>query len=217
MEAHAAAAAAKSLQSCPILCDPIDGSPQAPRPWDSPGKNTGVGCHCLLREAHSKNLKFHRKRFLVKDSRDKFLTRVISWSLIPWGTVCVAVTASCPCNAHPFFLPNRTSVLSKIQCARVLSHFSPVWFFMTLWTVAHQAPLSMGSSRQEYWSGLPCPYPRDLPDPGIKPASPEASVLQVDSLLLSHREDPKIQCALQTCISQLSLKLEAIIWYNPSQ
>ena len=44
----AAAAAAKSLQSCPTLCDPIDGSPQGSRPWDSPGKNTGVGCHLLL-------------------------------------------------------------------------------------------------------------------------------------------------------------------------
>ena len=46
--AAAAAAAAASFQSCPTLCDPIDGSPQAPRPWDSPGKSTGVGCHCLL-------------------------------------------------------------------------------------------------------------------------------------------------------------------------
>ena len=45
----AAAAAAKSLQSCPTLCDPIDGSPPGtPVPWDSPGKNTGVGCHFLL-------------------------------------------------------------------------------------------------------------------------------------------------------------------------
>ena len=44
-----AAAAAKSLQSCPTLCDPIDGQPTRPRhPWDSPGKNTGVGCHFLL-------------------------------------------------------------------------------------------------------------------------------------------------------------------------
>ena len=44
-----AAAAAKSLQSCPTLCDPIDGKPtRLPRPWDSPGKNTGVGCHFLL-------------------------------------------------------------------------------------------------------------------------------------------------------------------------
>ena len=45
----AAAAAAKLLQSYPTLCDPIDGSlPGPPHPWDSPGKNTGVGCHFLL-------------------------------------------------------------------------------------------------------------------------------------------------------------------------
>ena len=43
------AAAAKSVQSCPTLCNPIDGKPtRLPRPWDSPGKNTGVGCHFLL-------------------------------------------------------------------------------------------------------------------------------------------------------------------------
>jgi len=40
---------------------------------------------------------------------------------------------------------------------------------MTPWSIAHQAPLSMALSRQEYWSGLPCPPPGDLPDPGIKP------------------------------------------------
>ena len=46
--------------------------------------------------------------------------------------------------------------------------------FLTLmpWTVAYQAPLSMGFSRQEYWSGLPCPPPGDLPDPGVEPESP---------------------------------------------
>ena len=44
----AAAAAAKSLQSCPTLCDPIDSSPSGSCLWDSPGKNTGVGCHFLL-------------------------------------------------------------------------------------------------------------------------------------------------------------------------
>ena len=47
------------------------------------------------------------------------------------------------------------------------------------WTVAHQAPLSMGFSRQEYWSGLPCLHPGDLPNPGIEPRSP---ALQADSL-----------------------------------
>ena len=50
----------------------------------------------------------------------------------------------------------------------------------TPWTVAHQAPLSMGFSRQEYWSGLPFPSPGDLLDPGIEPRSPTS---QVDSLL----------------------------------
>ena len=49
----------------------------------------------------------------------------------------------------------------------------------TPWTVVHQAPLSLGFSRQEYWSGLPFPFPGDLPDPGIKPRSP---ALQADSL-----------------------------------
>ena len=55
----------------------------------------------------------------------------------------------------------------------VLSHFSLVcvWLSATPWTVAHQAPLSMGFSKQEYWSRWPCPPPADLPNPGIKPAS----------------------------------------------
>ena len=53
---------------------------------------------------------------------------------------------------------------------------------MTPWTVAHQAPLSMGFPRQEYWSVLLFPSPGDFPNPGIKPTSP---ALQVDSLQLS--------------------------------
>ena len=48
----------------------------------------------------------------------------------------------------------------------MLSRFSRVRLFVTLWTVAHQAPLSMGFSRQEYWSGLPCPPPGDPPTQG---------------------------------------------------
>ena len=53
----------------------------------------------------------------------------------------------------------------------VVSHFSHVQLFVTPWTVARQAHLSMGFSRQEYWSGWPCPPPGDLPDAGIKPVS----------------------------------------------
>ena len=51
------------------------------------------------------------------------------------------------------------------------SNFSCVWLFMTPWTVAHQAPRSMGFSRQEYWSGLDISFSRDLPDLGIEPMS----------------------------------------------
>ena len=60
-----------------------------------------------------------------------------------------------------------------------VSHFSCVQLFVTPRTVAYQAPLSMGFSRQEYWSGLPFPSPGDLPDPGIEPGSP---AFQADAL-----------------------------------
>ena len=59
----------------------------------------------------------------------------------------------------------------------MLSLFSHVQLFATLWMVANQAPLSTGFSWQEYWSGLPCSPPGDLPDPGIKPESLKSPVL----------------------------------------
>ena len=64
--------------------------------------------------------------------------------------------------------------------ACMFSHFTHVQLFETLWTVALQALLSMGFSRQEHWSGLPCPPPGDLPDPGIK-------ILSLESLALVGR------------------------------
>ena len=60
------------------------------------------------------------------------------------------------------------------QCVCMLSR---VWLFVSSWTVARQAPLSMGFSRQEYWSGLPFPTLGDFPDPGIEPLSPAAPTL----------------------------------------
>ena len=59
----------------------------------------------------------------------------------------------------------------------VLSCFSHVQLFMTPWTAARWVPLSMGFSRQEYWSGLQYPPPGDLPDPGIEPVSLMSSAL----------------------------------------
>ena len=57
-------------------------------------------------------------------------------------------------------------------CVCALSYFSCVLLFVTLWTVASETPLSMGFSRQEYWSGLPFLSPGNLPDPGIEPMFP---------------------------------------------
>ena len=69
----------------------------------------------------------------------------------------------------------------------VLSHFSHVQLCNPM--DCSQAPPSMGFSRPEYWSGLPCPPPGDLPDPGIEPTS---LALQADSLMLSHWGSPLI-------------------------
>ena len=62
-------------------------------------------------------------------------------------------------------------------CACVLSCFTCVQLFATPWTIARQAPLSTGFSRQEHWSALPCPRPGDLPDPWIEPAPVKTPVL----------------------------------------
>ena len=115
-----------------------------PHPWDSPGKNTGVGCHFLL------------QCMRVKSESE------------------VAQSCSTLCDPMDCSLPG--SSIHGIFQARVLewgaiAFFSCVWFFATPWTAAHQAHLSMGYSRQEFWSGLPFPPPGDLPDPGIEPAS----------------------------------------------
>ena len=89
----------------------------------------------------------------------------------------------------------------------MLSHFSRVRLFATRWIVAHQAPLSMKFSRQEFWSGLPCPPPRDLPDPGIEPKSLTSPALAGGYFFffyhLCHQGNPRYahMCALipQSC------------------
>ena len=112
--------------------------------------------------------------------------------------------------------------LSCVLCCAVLIHFSHVQFFATLWTVACQASLSMGCSRQEYWSGLPRPPPGDVPHPGIEPTAPESPALQADSLSLSHW---RTTCLSASCFLNfiehlssaviLSLSLGVHIFYSP--
>ena len=70
--------------------------------------------------------------------------------------------------------PNHLCNVIRLRCVQSLNC---VRFFATPWTIGHQASLSMGFSRQEYWSGLPFPSSRDLLDPGIEPLSPASPAL----------------------------------------
>ena len=87
--------------------------------------------------------------------------------LCPWNSPAKNIGVSC----H-FLLHVRSWCAYKLSglliCLLCVSH---VQLFATLWAVAHQVPLSLGFSWQEYWSGLPFPTPGDLPDPGIEPRS----------------------------------------------
>ena len=88
-----------------------------------------------------------------------------------------------------------------------INRFSPVRLFKIPWTVAHQAPLSLGFPRQEYWGGLPWPSPGDLPDPGIEPGSP---ALQADSL---PSEPPAVR--VSPIIRQWgSISLKGTLYFN---
>ena len=78
--------------------------------------------------------------------------------------LCVRDSESCGNTEFNFWL----QILCSLFCVMCVCVLSRVRLFTTLWTLAHQAPLSMGFSRQEDWSGLPCPPPGDLADPGIK-------------------------------------------------
>ena len=108
------------------------------------------------------------------------------------------ISGSCMCRAHSRHLVSGNSQALDLLIMSVLSR---IWLFATLWTVAHQAPPSMGFSRQEYWSGLPFPSPGDLPNPGIKPRSP---ALQADALTSQPPGKP----------FWVRGKLLAFYWYN---
>ena len=106
---------------------------------------------------------------------------------------------------------NKKLIDTKDVCLCTKS-FSHVQLSVIPWTVAHQAPLSMGFSRQEYWSGLPCPLPGYLHDPGIEPTFPISPALAGRSFTTSATWEAPIQrtgikpgsSALQLDLSHLS-------------
>ena len=96
--------------------------------------------------------------------------------------ICITNSITYQHLKHLKLLIFKTRTLKKIKLKPymwVWKSLSCVQLFATPWTVAYQAPLSMGFCRQEYWSGLPFPSPGELPNPGIEPRSP---VLQADAL-----------------------------------
>ena len=92
--------------------------------------------------------------------------------------------------------------------------------FVTPWTIAHWAPVSMGFFRQEHWSWLSCPSPGNLPDSGIKPKSPASPALQVDSLPLSHLGSPAYggkwpKVGMEEMVMAIVILIQATITKSP--
>ena len=112
--------------------------------------------------------------------------KFFEWSLVPTPDL---LSLQNTFHISPAWPPLYSEPMSSPTCmlVYVLSRFSRVHLFVTPWTVARQAPLSMGFSRQEHWRGLPCPPPGDPPDPGIKLVSPAS---QADSLPRSQWGSP---------------------------
>ena len=115
---------------------------------------------------------------------------IFVFSQLPGDPVREQVTLSFRVAENSSF--NRTHLFALIQSKGGAGRFcfwaeyvcyslSHVWLFVTLWTVAHPAPLSMGFSRQEYWSGLPFHSPGALPNPGIEPWSPKLQAVSLQS------------------------------------
>ena len=92
-----------------------------------------------------------------------------------------------------------------------MKSLSRVCLFVTPWTVVYQILLSMGFSRQEYWSGLPFPSPGDLPNSGIESGSP---ALQADIYLLSHQGSPRLPVTILISVKGVMYKINAFgMWY----
>ena len=152
---------------------------QAPLSMDFPGKITGVRSIYSSRESS-----WPKDQTCVSCTAGRFLTTKSSGK--PWSESCLVVYD--PLQPHGLYSPwnspgKNTEWVAmpfsrgsswwrdQTQVSCIEGKFFTVQLFATLWTVAHQTPLSMGFSRHEYWSGLPCPPRGDLPDPGIKPVS----------------------------------------------
>ena len=137
----------------------------------------------LFTESHeSREVRTVSSFVLPQPSLLHLLEALLSWpSGYLWTGICTAF-AVC-------FVVLSFYCVCVCVCVRSLSR---IRLFATPWTVARQAPLSTGFSRQQSWRGLPFLPPGDLPDPGTEMTSPASAALQVDSLPLSHCGSPLV-------------------------
>ena len=136
-----------------------------------------------------------------KGTKTCFETVQIS-SLCLIGKYCFLIHSWSPCLfswTFPSPTPPRARILTIKRGMKRASLSAMSGLFATPWTVAYQDPLSLGFSRQECWSGLPCPPPGDLPDPEIKLTSLKSPALQEDSLPLSYPRSPQRGIGLLNC------------------
>ena len=160
-----------------------------PHPWDSPGENTGVSCHFLLQCMKVKSeSEVAQLCPTPSDPMDCSLPGssvhgIFQARVLKWGAIKKLYSILCK------------NLYGKVSVCQSPSHVQP---FATPWTIlAHQDPLSMQFSRQEYWRGLPFSSPEDLPNREIEPCSP---VLQVDSLLSEPQGKPLYGKIVDICI-----------------
>ena len=173
---HIAAVAAKSLHSCPTLCDPIHGSPpDSPIPGILQARTlewiTISFSNAWKWKVKVKSLS--RVRLLQADSLPDEpqgkpyigTAAAAAKSLHSCPTLCDLTEGSPPGSPVPGLLQARTLEWVAISFSNAskwkvkVKSLSRVWLFATSWTEAYQVPLSMGFSRQEYWSGVPLPSP----------------------------------------------------------
>ena len=183
------------------------------RPWDSPGKNTGVGCHFLLQCMKVKKLsEVAQSCPTPSDPMDcsppgpsihgTFQARVLEWvpssSPPPTASVWKCLDAL-PQGASPqdsLFLELEVGAIVAMIALPFLSRsdstlslfrnaLSHFWLFVAPWTITRQVPPSTEFCRQEYWNGLPLSIPGSLPNPEIKPVSLASPAVAGDSLPLA--------------------------------
>ena len=174
-----AAASAKSLQSCPTLCDPIDGSP--------PGSSVPGILQARTLEWVAISFSNAGKWKVKVKSLSQVRLLATPWTAAYQAPPSMGFSRQEHWSGVPLYVYNMCMPTCMFSCS------SCVWLFATLWTVAHQVSLSMEFSRQAYWSGLPCPLSGDLPNPEIEPTSPVSLALQGVSSPLSHRRSLSIQ------------------------